>query len=383
MILDLLAILIGLILIALTLNMSVNVLAFPRLRQKGPAALAQEAAQTTALIPARNEARAIGDTVRGLLAQQPPIGRVLVLDDGSTDGTAAAARAAADGDPRLFILSGSPLPAGWLGKNWACHQLCQAAGDDARALLFTDADVLWRPGALAAVLSEHTRSGADLTTVWPTQQTETWGERLVVPLMALAIFAYLPVLGVHHTRFASLAAANGQCLLFNRDAYAAIGGHAGVQADIVEDVAFARRIKQAGRHLRMADGAGLVGCRMYRSWPEVRDGFAKNILAGHGGPLQLAASTVFHLGVFVLPWLMAVVTGAPGWLGLGVLGLGLRALSAAATRQRLRDAVFMPVSVLAMTMIAARALAWHVSGGPRWKGRSPESAPQSPVTTHR
>jgi chlorobactene glucosyltransferase len=247
--------------------------------------------------------------------------------------------------------------------------------------LFTDADVLWRPGALAAVLAEHSRSGADLTTVWPTQQTETWGERLVVPLMALAIFAYLPVLGVHHTRFASLAAANGQCLLFNRDAYAAIGGHAGLRADIVEDVAFARRIKQAGQRLRMADGAGLIGCRMYRSWPEVRDGFAKNILAGHGGPLPLAASTVFHLGVFVLPWLMTLVTGAPGWLSLGVLGLGLRALSAAATCQRLRDAVFLPVSVLAMTVIAARALAWHVSGGPRWKGRGPESASHAPITT--
>jgi chlorobactene glucosyltransferase len=383
MIHDLLALAIGLILIALTLTMSVNVLVFPRLRQSRSEALAQEAAHTAALIPARNEARAIGDTVRGLLAQQPPIGRVLVLDDGSTDGTAAVARAAADGDPRLTILHGSPLPTGWLGKNWACHQLSQAAGEGARTLLYTDADVLWRPGALAAVLAEHTRSGTDLTTVWPTQQTETWGERLVVPLMALAIFAYLPVLGVHHTRFASLAAANGQCLLFNREAYAAISGHAGVRADIVEDVAFARRIKLAGRRLRMADGAGLVVCRMYRSWSEVRDGFAKNILAGHGGTVQLAASTVFHLGVFVLPWLMAVVTGAPGWLSLSALGLGLRALSAAATGQRLRDAVFMPISALAMTVIAARALAWHVSGGPRWKGRGPESASHSPIATHR
>ncbi|MDW8328033.1 MAG: glycosyltransferase [Anaerolineales bacterium] len=362
------------VLTVLTFTATLNTFFFPRLGNPRSAA-GNLQSPVSILIPARNESAVIARTVRALLAQDYDRFELLILDDGSTDGTGALALQAAQGDPRVRILTGKPLPTGWLGKNWACHQLAEAATSD--FLLFTDADVEWQPGALAALLRLQAQLNADLLTVWPTQRTETWGERLVVPLMALAIIAYLPILAVHHLPWRAFSAAMGQCLLFRREAYARIGGHAAVRSNIVEDVALAARIKGAGLRLRMADGHGLITCRMYRSWDEVRDGFAKNLLAGHGNrPFLLLLSTLFHWLVFVFPWawlLVAAVGGSSSAvvfpLALVSLGVGVRALSAAVTGQRVRDALFMPASVALMTVIAARSLHWHFTGGPRWKGR--------------
>ena len=350
----------------------INARALPYL---GPTAHADELPRVSVMIPARNEAAVIGDLIRSLVAQEPAVHEVLVLDDASVDGTATRALEAADGDARVRVLPGQPLPPGWCGKNWACHQLAQQATGE--VFLFTDADVQWRPGALGSVVETASRSGADLLTVWPTQTTKSWGERLVVPLMAFAVLGYLPIWLVHRVPHPSAAAANGQCLLFRREAYQAIGGHAGVSADVVEDVQLARQVKRAGLALRMADGNGLVRCRMYEDWPGVRDGFAKNLLAGHGNSITLLAlSTLFHLVVFVSPWVwLLVAPGTAGWPGLPLLlialGIASRAVTAVATRQRARDAWLMPVSVLLMTRIALQSVWWHLRyGGPRWKGRT-------------
>ncbi|MBZ0295233.1 MAG: glycosyltransferase family 2 protein [Anaerolineae bacterium] len=364
----LIMILVTCVLIVFALTAILNTLVFPRLNRTQPASQASQPF-VSILIPARNEATVIERTVRDLLAQTYPHFEVLLLDDQSTDGTAALALAAGAGDARLRVLSGSVLPEGWLGKNWACHQLSQAASGE--LLVFTDADVMWSPDALAKLVAHMQATRANLLTIWPTQQTETWTERLVVPLMALAIFAYLPLPLVHHRRWPVFAAANGQCLVFRHHAYMQVGGHAAVRDHIVEDVAFARRIKAQGLRLRMADGAGEIACRMYHNWDEVRAGFAKNILAGHGNSLPfLAFSTLFHWLVFVAPWGWLVLGGGLWALLLVILGVGTRMLSAAATGQRLRDACWMPVSVLLMTMIAAQSAWWQVRyGGPRWKGR--------------
>lgn len=361
-------------LVVIALIAILNTLTFPRLRC---APSTQPLPRVSVLIPARNEAAVIGATVRALLGQRGIEFELIILDDHSSDGTGAAALAAAAGDPRLRVLDGADLPAGWLGKNWACHQLAGAAS--APILIFTDADVRWEPGALAALAAELERSRADLLTVWPTQTTITWGERLVVPLMALVILGYLPAPLVHRTRWPAFAAANGQCLAFRRAAYTAVGGHAAVRGSIIEDIALARRVKAHGLRLRMVDGAGLIGCRMYTDWPSVRDGFAKNILAGYGGRVSfLLLAAVFHWSIFLLPpaWLVAgAFVPFAGWplapLLLTALGLAIRALTAAVTRQRPLDALLMPLSVLLMTVIAAQAIWWQWRyGGPRWKGRT-------------
>jgi chlorobactene glucosyltransferase len=304
------------------------------------------------------------------LAQIYPRFELLLLDDNSRDGTEELATAAAQGDERFRLLHGEPLPAGWLGKNWACHQLAQAARGD--LLLFLDADVQLAPGALAALVNLLSRENAGLLTIWPTQITQSWGERLVVPLMAFAILGYLPVLPVHYAPWPIFAAANGQCLLFSRAAYQQSGGHAAARGQVVEDVTLARRVKQAGLPLRMADGNRLVACRMYPGgWPQVRAGFAKNILAGHGNRVPfLLVSTVFHWLVFIFPWIWLIFGGGGFALGLGLAGVLLRALTAAFTRQRPFDALLLPVSVVLMTGIAFQSIAWHYRGGATWKGRT-------------
>lgn len=375
--------LITFILLILLLTTLLNTLMFPRLAPLPLSHHGQERlsywegeGKVSILIPARNESAVIASTIRHLLAQSYPPYEILLLDDHSTDGTADIARSAAENDSRLKIIPGQPLPPQWLGKNWACHQLSQAAQGD--FLIFTDADVEWGENALAALLPHF--ATYEMLTVWPTQKTVTWGERLCVSAIALAIISYLPEMMVRFSPFSAFAAANGQCLAFTRDLYTRIGGHQAVHDNIVEDVGLAKAVKKKGGKLMMLDGNRQICCRMYRNWSEVRNGFAKNILAGHGNSLIfLAFSTLFHWAVFVLPfvWLICgnfIFLGA-GWplFPLVLIGLGLlvRAIGLWVTRQRVHDAVWMPLTVMLMTRIAAQAAWWQLrEGGPQWKGRT-------------
>jgi chlorobactene glucosyltransferase len=369
-----------------------NLLFFPRLKRSATVAMA-ELPFVSVLVPARNEAGVIAGTVRRLLDQSYPHFELIALDDNSEDGTAEIARAAAAGDARLRIIGGKPLPAGWAGKNWACHQLAQAAKGD--ILLFTDADTLWAPDGLTAVVDEMARGRADLQTVWPTQITETWAERLTVPNIALVVLGYLPVLATHYLPSAAFGAANGQVMAFRRAAYDAIDGHAGVAGEVVEDVKLARRIKGAGLRLRMADGNRRVSCRMYTDWSGVRNGFAKSLVGGYGSVLGVILSIVFHVIVFLLPplWLLTgfggpretalmigpVALTLPMWpvwpAALTATGMIIRGVTAWYSQQRVRDALLMPVTVLVMTWISVLACWWQVKhGGPVWKGRLVKAA---------
>lgn len=360
-------------LFAMMLILLANFLTFPGLSDARPGRFD---VKISVLIPARNEAGSIGPTVEKILNQSYPRLELLILDDHSQDGTGRAAREAARGDERVMIHGGGPIPSGWLAKNWACHQIAARASGD--ILIFTDADVRWERTALAALLCEIERSSADMLAVMPTQKTVTWPERLCVPLMALAIHAYLPVIAVHRTKYPLLAAANGQCIAFRRAAYDRLGGHAAVRGDILDDIGLARQVKRAGLSLRVVEAEGLISCRMYCNWRTVREGFAKNILAGFGGGAGLFASTLFHWVVFLVPWgLFSLgfagpnVPAHPYWSGLlCCAGLLIRGFTAWRTGQRVVDALFLPISVLLMTAVAAQSLWWQFRlGGPLWKGR--------------
>jgi chlorobactene glucosyltransferase len=334
----------------------------PRLRPQQPV----ERPFVSILIPARNEAAVIAQTVTSLTQQTYTNFELIVLDDQSSDNTAERARQA--GDERVRVLSGRPLPPGWAGKNWACWQLSQEARGD--FLLFTDADTRWQPQALDALLAHQQAVEADLLTIWPTQITHTWAERLVVPLMSFVIMGYLPIFMTYYSPFAIFAAANGQCMLWRRSAYERVGGHRTVAPSVLDDVKLARAVKRHGLRLRMAEGNALIACRMYDSWPAVRDGFAKNILAGYGGSVVLLLlAAVLHFALFLLPWALLLTPNYPWGAAMIVLGISARALSAAYSRQRVRDALLLPVSVLLMQRIALHAIYWQFTGGPRWKGR--------------
>ena len=182
-------------------------------------------------------------------------------------------------DPRVRLVRGRPRPPGWIGKNWACHQLAEAATGD--LLVFCDADVVLAPGALEAVWAHQHRQRAEVFSVFPRQEARGLGERMVVPLIDENLLAFLP----HQLLDAPVpaaAVANGQLLAFLRPAYHVVGGHEAVASEIVEDLALGRRARRVGLKLGLSLGGDLVGVRMYDGYASVVAGMGKSMRAAHG-----------------------------------------------------------------------------------------------------
>lgn len=332
----------------------VNLVSFPVLRP----AIPRRNVSVSLLIPARNEAHNLPQTLPQLLAQ--PATEILLLDDRSSDGTAEVAGQLAGADRRFRLLVGQELPEGWKGKNWACHQLSQAALGE--VLIFTDADVRWNPGALDAVLEGLERTPG-LFTVYPRQQVGGLAERVLLPLIETVLLASLPYPLVR-TRFPSASAGNGQVMAFTRAAYQACGGHQGVRGEVLEDVRLTQRIKRARQPLGIALGGDLIGVRMYRSYAEIREGFGKNLGAFHGeNSLLLVFSALFHLALYTAPWLL--LFGDARWLSVGLLGLLERLLVNLKTGREPWEAVLVPLAPLLSLPIYRRAMRKTYT----WKGR--------------
>ncbi len=327
------------------------------------------------LVPARNEEHNVAGAVRMLLAQEYPEFEVLVLDDCSTDNTATVLRSMSD--PRLRVIRGKELPEGWLGKPWACQQLATEASGE--LLLFTDADTRHAPGTLRATVTVMENEKLDLLSVIPREETRGLVEKLVVPVVPWAIVAFLPLELAYRLCRSAFTAANGQFLMFRREAYERIGGHAAVRESVVDDLALVRRAARLGLAWRLYDAQDLVSCRMYRTSREVVEGFSKNLFGAFG----------FRILPFAFVWLwLAVVTFQPLVI-LGLLAAGARvpALSAwlAAAAAALALALWgisnvkfrfpwyvtllYPVSTGLAIGIAIRSVVHAYSGRAEWKGR--------------
>jgi cellulose synthase/poly-beta-1,6-N-acetylglucosamine synthase-like glycosyltransferase len=294
------------------------------------------------LVPARDEARRIP----ALLDSLPRDVEVLVLDDGSRDGTADVVRSAG-----FTVLAGRPLPKGWLGKPWACQQLADAATGD--VLVFVDADVVLAPGAIGATVAAL--DGLDLVSPYPRQLAEG-AARLVQPLLQWSILTFLPVRLAQQSPWPSLSAANGQLLAVRRAAYDAAGGHAAVRDEVVEDVALLRAVKRAGGRGGVVDGTHLASTRMYDDWPALVEGYTKSL---HTVPAAVPAG-LFVL--YVLPW-VSRRPAARIACAAGVLG---RAATAARTGSPVADSIAHPASVLLLCGLWVRS---RLVRQRTWKGR--------------
>lgn len=328
---------------------------FPRLR---PQAVPPDSPRVSILIPARDEAHNLPLTLPGVLAQGAD--EVLVLDDGSGDGTAEVARGLG-----ARVLMGRPLPPGWFGKPWACQQLAGAANGD--VLIFTDADVRWHPGALGAVLHELAAREADLLTVLPRPEDLSPGARLLTPLVDAVVLCLLPY-PLLQTRCPLATTANGQVMAFRREAYAALGGHACVRAEMLEDTVFARRLKARGGRVTQALGQACVGVRMYGGYPESVAGFGKNAVGVHlNSRVLMVTLGLWHGAVYTLPWLIPARSSA--WQVLRLAGLLERALVNLVTGRRtpadLAEGLLGPLTPLFALPAYRLALRRRVA----WKGR--------------
>jgi len=266
----------------------VGVLLYLRLVVRVPAELpflhvdeASKKSFVSVIVPARNEADNIEACVQSLISAAYPEFEVVVVDDESEDGTGDLARALArTSTTPVRVIEGTPLPPGWLGKPWACWQGFTASRGD--LLLFTDADTTHGRDLLGRAVSGLAEERADLLTVVGRQLTETFWERLVQPQIFLVMHFRFPRLGGRGEGDVSWrnAIANGQFLLFRREAYEKIGGHESVRDEVVEDLALAQHVRRAGLGLAIRSAERDLATRMYRSLGELVDGWSKNLLIG-------------------------------------------------------------------------------------------------------
>ncbi len=352
-----------------------NRLALRRLREY-PAAT--DGPLVSVLIPARNEAHRILPCLRSLVGQTYPHLEILVLDDESEDDTAARVQAFRREHPEVRLIRGRPLPPGWMGKNWACHQLAQAARG--QILLFTDADTVHAPETVSRAVGALQAGQAALLTGLPQQIMGSRAERLTLPFITWALRVVYPHFLVWRVRLPGMALGVGQFMAFRRAAYEQIGGHAAVRGEVVEDVALARRVRAGGGRVTFLELAPLVACRMYEDWRGVADGFTKNVFAVFNRVLwPYLFAWLWLWWAFCLP-LLGVLAAGVGWplpgfdLRLGLAGVGLSVLLwgwfGPDDRPALYWMVTYPLILTAFTWIALRS-AWYTATGREvaWKGR--------------
>jgi chlorobactene glucosyltransferase len=283
------------------------------------------------IIPARNESAVIETVVTSLLASAYRPIEVLVVDDRSTDDTAARVGELARRDPRLRLVAGEELPPGWYGKPWACLQGYRAARGE--LLLFTDADTRHAPELLGRAVGSLRATGADLLTIAPRQRCETFWERIVMPQIWLLLGVRYHPARVNRSRRPRDVIANGQFILMPRVSYEAVGTHQAVRGQVAEDLALAQAVVRRGGRLHFAFAERLMETRMYQGLGALIEGWSKNVYLGGRRsfpeepvlralvPVMLALAFCFWLAP-PAALLSGALAGAPAPAAIAATGLG-------------------------------------------------------------
>ncbi len=320
--------------------------------------------QVSVIIPARNEEASLGSCLESVVSQTGIEFEIIIVDDHSTDRT----REIAESFPGVRVIQADALPPGWTGKNNAVATGAREACGE--WLLFTDADTIHTPGSLARALAEVKQAKADVLSYSPDQIAVTFWEMAILPVVFAELARQYPPSKVSDLN-SSEAAANGQYILIRREAYDAIGGHAAVASEILEDVALARLVKASGYKLRFRYSES-VRTRMYRTWAQLRDGWTKNLALLFPKPDRLAVKSVL---LWSVPW-VALFLSSRKWWWSPIVVLGFVMLYA-----RLKKANFPASSTLWATFFGLPLFAYlllrskraHSKGTVRWKGRCYES----------
>ncbi len=350
------------------------------------------------LIPARNEEHSIGAALEAVLGSRGVDFEVIVLDDHSEDATAAIVQSYAERDPRVRLEKAPPLPAGWCGKQHACFVLSKLARHDVFA--FIDADVRLEPDGLARMVAFLEASGAELVSGFPRQETGTFLEKLVIPLIHFLLLGFLPIGWMRRSTHPSYAAGCGQLFVARRKSYEAIGGHEAVKSSLHDGITLPRAYRRAGFMTDLCDATALATCRMYRSAGDLWFGLAKNAREGLASAKLIVPVTLMLLAGQVLPLMMLIyficrfamlVSGErPNFdllmsafqaSGVG-LGLLFSALATAAAyyprvdaakrfRQSPLGVVLHPLGIMVLLAIQWYAVGRAILGrANRWKGRT-------------
>jgi glycosyltransferase involved in cell wall biosynthesis len=330
------------------------------------------------IVPARNEEVCLARCLESLLGQEAVSFEVIVVDDGSTDRT----REIAESFAGVKVIGAAFLPAGWSGKTNA--MLTGAPASRGEWLLFTDADTMHLPGSLARALQEANKHGADLVSYSPEQEVHGFWQKAVMPVIFAELAASYRPSQVSNPA-SPAAAANGQYLLISREAYDAVGGHAGIATSLLEDVALARIVKASGRKIFFRYAADAVRTRMYRTFEELREGWTKNLalLFPSAGRLALLRLLEFVLIVIsIADFIIAAVHGRRSIaVGSGTIAiaLGIGFFRRIAKAHFAWDANALALLGLPVfSYLLWRSRAFHQKGNVTWKGRRYEGSLAKP-----
>jgi glycosyltransferase involved in cell wall biosynthesis len=335
----------------------------------------EKCACVSAIVPARNEEAVIRACVESL-ASQPEILEILVVDDESSDRTGAVVQELTGRYPQVRLLKSRELPVGWVGKNNAAWQGARNANGE--WLLFTDADAVHNPDSAEKALGIAERENAAMVSFSPEQVMESWYEKALIPYVYCRLgsrFSYADVNDPQKTA----AAANGQFLLIRADVYRAVGGHASVADEVLEDVALARRVKSAGYRIWFGSGRGIVRVRMYRTFGAMWEGWKKNLYLLMGGSEEGISREIFRAVGPVLATLIAAIStwgltdnraAALTVLAIGFVGIAI-AYDDELRRNQFSDRLVwygMPGRLL-FALVLWASYQGHRQGKLKWKGR--------------
>jgi len=321
------------------------------------------------LIPARNEENNLPELLNGLLEQDYKNLEIIIYNDDSEDETMNIIRDFEGKDKRIAWINGKTLPEGWNGKNHACYQLAQKASGD--YFLFLDADVRVRPGLIRKALRHSEKHNLTLLSIFPEQQMLSVGEKMTVPVMNWILLSLLPLVLIRISHFSSLAAANGQFMMFRAREYRHHQFHRLVRDLNVEDIHIMRHIKRMGYKGHTVLSRGEVECRMYNNFREGIHGFTRSMFAFFGGSgIALTLFTVLTTLGFLFVWLGTTWFYAVIYLAVALL---LRIIVAGMSRQPvLWIALLAPLQQVSFVIMVIKSFRLRYSGKNLWKGRTIE-----------
>lgn len=337
-----------------------------------------------AVVPARDEAEVIGESLRSLLAQNYPGDfRVIVVDDQSRDGTAEVARqtaASAGAADRLTVLSGAPLPPGWTGKLWAMQQgVLHAEAARPEFLLLTDADIAYAPDTLRGLVAHAHERGLVLTSLMAKLRCESFAERALIPAF-IFFFQMLYPFGWVNRRDHAMAGAAGGCMLVRRQALQAAGGIESIRGDLIDDCALGRRLKAVGP-IWLALTDRVRSLRPYPHVEDIRRMVARTAYCQLRYSALLLAGTAAGMALTYLaaPLLAIFGAGVPQLIGATVWAMMVLAFQPTLRFYRLSPlwGLALPLIALAYLVFTLDSAYQHARGrGGLWKGRVQANAPE-------
>jgi chlorobactene glucosyltransferase len=328
-------------------------------------------------IPARNEERDIEGCVKSLLNQNYPNFEVIVVDDNSTDNTAKIINSMTKQYPNLIFVSGAKLISGWIGKPYALHQAYQRSRG--QYLLFTDADLMYKPYALKTAMHTMICKDLDLLTLMPAVIFDSFWERVVQPVI-FGFIASLTNFRKVNSKSHKNAMGFGAFLLFKKLSYRKIGGHRSVSNEVLEDIMIAKKAKLNGLSTLVADGKHLFSIRMYHSMKEIWIGWRKNIFLAMKNSIFISFYYMAMVLCFILtPYIVFVgnlwIGAGSAWIGLSLLSLSISLVGGLGLCYELgleRKNVFLfPLGAIMMVVIMLNSMIQTLLlGRIEWRGRT-------------